>query len=341
MTETSRPSLLDLAFGYMPAQILATAARLGLADHLAAGIRTSEELAAATGAHQPSLYRLLRAMACLGLVTEDSPGTFSLAPAGVPLRSDVPESMRALVMLFCGAEVWRAWGELEYSVRTGHTGWQKATGMTPFEFMAQHPELAATFNAAMADHTRSVAPAIVAGYDFGRFETVVDVGGGDGTLLAAILVAAPGVRGMLFDLPSGADTAPKILADAGVADRCEIVTGDFFASVPPGADCYLLKSVIHDWDDEQATAILRNCRAALPEHGRLLVVEPVLPASVDPSVRAAVMSDLNMLVNTGGRERTEPEFRALFAAAGLDLTDVLGPLGDTNYRILEGTPSPT
>ncbi|MGH3925747.1 MAG: methyltransferase, partial [Pseudonocardiaceae bacterium] len=225
----------------------------------------------------------------------------------------------------------------EYSVRTGRPAWERVTGLPAFEFLAQHPDQAATFNAAMADHTRSVAPTIIASYDFSRFGTLVDVGGGDGTLIAAILNGVPGLRGVLFDLPAGVEGAAKTLAAAGVADRCEVATGDFFTSVPDGADAYLLKSVIHDWDDERAVAILRSCRRAMPADGTILVVEPVLPAKVDsPEMTGTVMSDINMLVSTGGRERTEDQFRALSTAAGFQLTAIVGE--GANYRVIEGSP---
>ncbi len=335
--EAPAPNLLDTVFGYAPAQIIHVAARLGIADQLAGGALASTELAAATETHPPSMYRLLRALACFGVVTEVEPDRFELTAAGASLRTAAPDSIRALVLLFCGDEVWRSWGELEYSVRTGKPAWEHVTGMPSFEFFAQHPAQSATFNAAMADHTRSVTPAIIASYDFSRFGTLVDVGGGDGTLIAAVLDATPGLRGVLFDLPAGVEMAAKILDAAGVADRCDVVTGDFFASVPEGADAYLLKSVIHDWDDERAVEILCSCRRAMPAASTLLVIEPVLPPRVDsPEVTGTVLSDINMLVNTGGRERSEEEFRALHSAAGFELTAVMGV--GAGYRVLEGSP---
>jgi hypothetical protein len=335
--EAPAPNLLDMVFGYATAQIIHVAARLGIADQLADGAKTSAQLAAATATHASSMYRLLRALACLGVVTEIERDRFELAPAGAQLRIDAPDSVRALVMLFCGDEVWRSWGELEYSVRTGRPAWERVTGMSSFEFFAQHPDQSATFNAAMADHTRSVAPAIIGSYDFSQFATLVDVGGGDGTLIAAVLSAVGGMQGVLYDLPAGVEAAAKTLAAAGVTDRCRVVTGDFFASVPDGADAYLLKSVIHDWDDERAAAILRSCRRAMPAGGKVLVVEPVLPPNVEsPESTGTVMSDINMLVNTGGRERTEDEFRDLYASADFELR---GIFGEGDYRVLEGTPA--
>jgi hypothetical protein len=332
-------SLLDAVFGYAPAQVVHVAARLGIADHLAGGPRTSAELAELTGTHEPSLRRLLRGLACVGGVTELSPGRFELTPDGEALCDDAPHSIRRLVLLSAGDEVWRSWGELEYSVRTGKPAWDKVTGASTFEFYATHPQQRAIFDAAMSAHTRSVAPAFAAGYDFGRFGTLVDLGGGNGTLIAALLAATPGLHGILYDLPDGLESAPKVLAEAGVADRCEVVAGDFFASVPAGADAYVIKSVIHDWDDDRTVALLRVCRAAMAPGSVLLVIEPVLPDVVSAADTGSVMSDLNMLVLTEGRERTEAEFRALYAAAGLELTEVVGPLA--GYRLIAGSVSST
>ena len=331
---TAGPSVMEIIFGYGASQAVNVTARLRLADHLADGVKTPADLAAATGSDELSIRRLLRALVCLGIVTQSAPDEFALSPGGDPLRGDVPYSLREMAMLVCGEQTWRSWGELEYSVRTGLPAWDQVTGLSSFEYMAKHPEHAAVFNQAMAGYARAAAPAIIANGDFGRFATVVDVGGGDGSLLGAILTAHPGLRGVLYDLPAGVESADRTLAAAGVADRCEVMGGDFFVSVPDGADAYLLKSVLHDWNDDRAAEVLRNCRRAMPATGRILVVEPVLPAVVTPAVAGIVLSDLNMLVNTGGRERTEDEFRALFAAAGFDLVRVAGE--GVDFRVLEG-----
>lgn len=316
-------SLLDLVFGYAPAQVINVAARLGLADQLASGSRTTEELASATGTHPPSLHRLLRALACFDVVAEVAPGRFELTETGRPLRSDVPDSIRHRVMFNVGEEVWRSWGALEYSVRTGQSAWNHEIGSLSWEFFAEHPDKGATFNEAMATATRSMMPAIVAGYDFGRYRTVVDVGGGSGALIAAIVDAYPGVRGILYDLPNAAASARESLGA-----RCEVVEGSFFDGVPAGADAYVLKSIIHDWDDETSVRILRNCRAA---GGAVLVVELLLATDMN-----AAMNDLHMLVLTEGRERTESEYRVLFEAAGLELAEVAGPF--EGYAVLAGVP---
>ncbi|MEU8346771.1 Dimerisation domain-containing protein [Actinomadura meyerae] len=333
----SRSPLLDLAFGYMPAQIVHTAAEIGLADAMAGGPKSSGELAEATGTHAPSLLRLLRGLATLGAVEQKERDLFALTAEGQRLRADAPDSVRALVRLFCGPEVWRTWGDMTGTLRTGEYAWKRVTGHASFEHFASDPELSATFNAAMAEHTRAVAPGIIGAHDFSRYGTVADLGGGDGTLLAAILRANPGVRGMLVDLPAGLDAAPGTLAD--VAGRAEIVPGDFFESVPGGADAYVLKSVLHDWSDDKATAILRNVRAAMEPGARVVILEQVMPETVTPETAGIVRNDLNMLVCTGGRERSEAEFRDLLDAAGFSGVSFTGPLPPSAYHVIEAVPA--
>ncbi|HEY8478563.1 MAG TPA: methyltransferase [Spirillospora sp.] len=332
-----RSPLLDMAFGYMPAQMLHVAAEIRLADAFGHGPMSSAELAEATGTHAPSLYRLLRGLTGLGVVDQVERDLFALTEEGRRLRSDAPDSIRALILLFCGPDVWRAWGDMVETVRTGEYAWERATGRTPFEYFESDEERSATFNEAMAEHTRAVAPEVLRAHDFGRYRTVADLGGGDGTLLAAILRANPGTRGMLVDLPSGLRSAPGGLRD--VADRVEIVPGDFFDSVPAGADAYVLKSVIHDWDDEKAAAILRNCRAAMGAGARILLLEQVMPETVTPETAAVVRNDLNMLVSTGGRERTEAEYRNLLEGAGFTDVSPTGPLRPASYHVIEARPA--
>ncbi|TDB84953.1 methyltransferase [Actinomadura sp. KC216] len=334
----TRSPLLDLAFGYMPAQMLHAAAELRLADAFAGGPRTSAELAGETGAHAPSLLRLLRGLTGLGVVEQKERDLFALTSEGQRLRSDAPDSIRSLIMLFCGPAVWRTWGDMTQTLRTGEYAWERATGMTPFEFFESdaNAELSKTFNAAMSEHTRAVAPGIIEAHDFGRYGTVADLGGGDGTLIAAIVRAHPGLRGMLFDRPAGLAAAPGTLAE--VAERVEIVEGDFFEKVPGGADAYVLKSVIHDWEDGKATAILRNCRAAMRPDARLLLLEQVMPEIVTPETQGIVRNDLNMLVCTGGRERTEAEFRELLDAAGFAGVSLTGPVQPFGYHVIEVRP---
>ncbi|MPY94979.1 MAG: methyltransferase [Acidimicrobiia bacterium] len=337
----SRAALGPLLFGFFPAQVLHVGARLALADRLVAGPRTSGELATDTGTHEPSLYRVLRALACFGVLDETQQGTFALGPHGRALVSDDPTSLRNLVLLFAGPEVWKSWGELDVTVRTGEPAWDRVTGKSSFEFMAADPEYRAMFDQAMSEGTRNAVPGVVEAGDFARFGSVVDVGGGDGTLLAALLTAHPTLRGTVFDTVDGVGRAAGTLAGAGVADRAEVVAGDFFADVPDGGDAYVVKSVIHDWDDDRGTAILANVRAAMPEGGTLLLVEPVMPdapaSTVD--VLMMVMSDLNMLVCTSGRERTEAEFRRLLTGAGFELRRITEAPGPTNFSVLEAVPA--
>ena len=333
----TRAALVPLLFGFFPTQVLHAGAALGVADHLVGGPLTTARLAELTGTHEASLARLLRALACFGVLDEVEPGTFAHGSHAGGLLTEGPASLRHLVTLFAGREVWASWGELDETVRTGEPAWHRITGTTAFEHMAADPEYQAMFNRAMSEGTRNAAPGIVEAADLGRFSWIVDVGGGDGTLLAAALVAHPALRGTVFDTADGMQAAPAALARAGLADRADAAAGDFFSSVPPGADAYLLKSVIHDWDDERATAVLRTVRDAMPDGATLLVVEPVVPPTpaASPDVLMMIMSDLNMLVCTGGKERTEDEFRVLLGGAGLRLRSITPVPGPTNFSVLE------
>lgn len=337
-----RGFLLQLIFGFTASQVIHVAARLELADLLADGPKTTDELAAATDTHPPSLYRLLRGLACVGIVEQGDRGRFKLGQLGELLQGDHPDSVRNLTLLFCGDGVWGNWQHLLDSVRTGRPVHELTGAPAPFEAMGDESEFSDIFNAAMSEGTRQAAPALVGAYDFSSFRSVVDVGGGDGTLLAAILAAAPDLRGVLFDLPAGLQRAYEVLENIGVADRCEIVDGDLFEAVPESADLYVLKSVIHDWDDERASTILANCRQAMAPDGKVLVLEPVLPAKVDASpeiLGAVLVGDLNMLVSTGGRERTEEEFATLLDAAGLHLTAVVPLPAPAFLSVIEAVPA--
>lgn len=334
--EGQREGLRQLALGFIPAQLVHVAARLGVADALADGPREVPALAAAMDADPDSLARLLRALRVIGIVTEPEPRVVALTDLGQPLRADHPASLRSMILLYGDEATWRAWGALTHSVRTGETAFDHVHDEPAFDHFARHPALSRTFNDAMVEGTRRIAPAVAEVHEFSRHRVVMDVGGGRGTLLAAILQATPTLRGVLFDTPEGAASAADLLTDAGVAERCRIETGDFFERVPDGADCHVLKSVIHDWDDQRSTTILDNCRWALPDDGRLLLVEPVLPERVEePEAAGIVMSDINMLVNTGGRERTEEEFASLLRGAGLELVGVSPPLPGSQLRVLE------
>jgi O-methyltransferase/methyltransferase family protein len=339
MTQEPAATLRTMLFGYFPAQAVHVAARLGLADHLADGPKPAADLAESTGCDPGALPRLLRALAGLGVLEQPQPGTFALTSVGELLRADHPSSLRNYALLFCGEPCWQSWGDLEYSVRTGKSAWERRYG-PPFSASGVDPEFSAIFNAAMAEGAGRAAPALIAAAGFGRFATIADLGGGRGVLLAAILAEHPAARGILFDLPLAVQDAPGALAAAGVADRCEVVAGDFFQAVPGGADAYLLKSVIHDWDDERAAAILTSAHRAMPPEATLLLAEPVASAQPAAGEQFSVsFSDLNMLVCTSGRERTEQEFRSLLTAAGFALQQIT-PCPPTGYSILEATPQP-
>jgi hypothetical protein len=331
--------LYQMSIGHYVSRALHLAARLGLADLLQDGPRDARELAAASGTHAPSLNRVLRFLASVGVFEELEDGRFALTPMGDMLRSDVPGSMRASVMLFAGVGIQDSWKELEYCVRTGEPAFRRtAPDADPFTQMAQDPEAAALFDKAMATFAPLTAAAVAAAYDFSGFGKVADVGGGNGALLIGILQANPRLRGLVFDQPHVAERARAHVAEAGVADRCEVVGGSFFDTVPRGAEAYLLKHVIHDWNDERAGAILRTCRAAIPSHGKLLIVEGVYPARIDRSLesRGAAANDVNMLVCTGGRQRSEAEFRALFAASGFRMARIVPT--PAQVSVIEGTP---
>jgi hypothetical protein len=313
-------ALLRMMIGYWISKALNVAAELGLADLLRNDPRSSDELADACGADPAALYRLLRALASVGVFTEVEGRRFALTPLAELLRSDVPGSMRALARMY-GSEQYRAWNGLLESVRTGEPAFERTFGASYFDYLAQNPESGAVFNEAMTGWTTQVADAAVAAYDFAGLDTIVDVGGGHGLLLATILRAHPKVRGVLFDLPHVVAGAQPLLEAAGVADRCTVVSGDFFVSVPEGGDAYLLAQILHDWDDERCRTILQNCSRAMLPDGRLLVVEQVLPPANEPSLGKWI--DLHMLVLLTGRERTEAEYRALLEAVGFDLTRVI------------------
>ena len=322
-----------LMSGHWIAQAIGVAADLGIADLLSEGPKTSGELAIATGSNHRALYRLMRALASVGVFTEVEPERFALTPIAEALRADAAASQRDRVLQMCGDVSWRTWGQLGYSVRTGQPAFKRVHGMDAWEYRARNPELDARFNAAMTSLAGQVANAVVSAYDFSGFRTLVDIGGSHGVLLVAILRANPKLRGVLFDLPHVVEGARELLRAASLLERCDIVSGDMFKEVPT-ADAYILSRVIHDWDDERAVVTLVNCCRVMGRYGKLLLAEEVLPPGDVPSY--GKLSDLNMLVSPGGQERTEAEYRALYAAAGFELTRVI----PTRSRIslIEGEP---
>jgi hypothetical protein len=311
--------MMGLITGYWRTQAVATAARLALADHLSDGPRTSGALAEALGVDEGALFRLMRGLASLGVFVESGPRTFSLTTLGETLRSNVPGSMRDMAIAQASPGHWLPWGQLDVAVRTGTRSTLAALGCEIFEWYAKHPSEAAAFSGAMGNLAGLAAKEVGAHLRLPERATVVDVGGAHGTLIAGVLKVHPTARGVLTDLPHVIESAPRALTALGVADRVEAVAADFFKSVPSG-DVYLLKQVLHDWDDEQCVTILKNCVAALNPGGRVVVVEMIVPSDGSPDI--AQMMDLNMLVMLPGRERTEAEFAKLFEAAGLTIPKV-------------------
>jgi len=334
--DNPRPSVAmkRLVDGYQISQAIHVAATLGIAEFLADGPRTSDDLATMTDTHPRALYRLLRALASVGVFAEDDDRRFALTPLGDCLRADAPEPVDGWAAFVGRPYHWQAWADLLHSVRTGENAFRHLHGMDVWEYRAGHPEENAIFNRAMTANARRAAESVLAAYDFGGFRRVVDVGGGRGALLAAVLARHTETRGVLFDLPHVVANAERLLADAGVADRCEIVGGDVFAAVPDRGDAYILRAILHDWEDAEALAILCSCRRAIAADGRLLVLEWLVGTPHDG--RGGKVSALNMLVGPGGRERTREEYATLFATAGFRLTDVFP--SDIGLAVIEGVP---
>jgi O-methyltransferase domain/Dimerisation domain len=337
MTATNEPpavALRRMTTAYWTSQVIYAATTLGIPDLLANRPQTSKALAVATDTHAPSLYRLLRAVASLGILEEDEARRFSLTPLGTLLRSDVPGSMRAWAILL--GEPWfrSAWDNLLHSIRTGNAAFESVHGTDFWTYIKRHPEANALFNSAMTSAAAIKANAALKACDFSEFGMVVDVGGGHGTLLTAILASHPKIRAILFDLPHVVEGAGAVLRAAGVADRCEIVGGSFFEAVPAGGDAYVLQSVIHDWDDEASVRILQTCRRAMGGGAKLLVIEQVVPTGND--YHSSKFDDLNMLALYQGHERTAEEFRRLLTPAGFTLSRVLPT--SSQWSVVEAVP---
>jgi SAM-dependent methyltransferase len=314
-------AMMGLITGYWISQAVGVVALLGVADHLGKSARSSEDLARDVGADPQALYRVLRLLASIGVFEKVGPRSFALTPLGDTLRSDTPGSVRNFAITETAPGHWQPWGRLYEGVRTGQPMAREALGMEFFEWYAQNPEEAGFFSAAMGNLSALAAGELVRVYDFSAVRTLVDVGGAHGVLLASVLRANPGARGILFDLPHVIATAGEAIDAQGLSERCELVSGDFFEGVPEGADLHLLKQIVHDWDDERVTQLLQNCHRALAPAGTLLLVEMVVPGDNRPSLAQAM--DLNMLVLLGGRERTEEEYQRLLQGAGFRLDRVL------------------
>jgi hypothetical protein len=339
--ETNQPNqamppqlaMLQMVSGYWVSQSIYVATKLGIADLLKDSPKSCDELATATGTHAPSLYRVLRALASVGVFAETQPNHFTLTPLAACLQSDVPNSFRAFVIV-AGEEQYRAWVEFMHSVQTGGSSFEHIYGMNLYEYLAQNPESAKIFDESMTNFSEIESPAIAASYDFSSIQTLVDIAGGQGLLIASILKSNPTLKGVLFDQPHVIERAKRFLEAEGVLERCQLAAGSFFESVPEGGDAYIFKNIIVDWDDERAIGILKRCHKVMPDNGKLLVAEQVIPPGNQPSI--GKLLDLHMLAvaSGGGRVRTEAEYRALFEKAGFKLTRIIPTQGDMS--IIEG-----
>jgi DNA-binding transcriptional ArsR family regulator len=332
--------LAELVNGYQISAAIGAFARLGVADALAEGPASPAELAAQLGADPRSLERLLEATLEVGLFETRDDGRYSLTPLGQLLRGDVEGSLRRLAIVSTDEWRWRAYGHVTHALLTGEPGFVPAHGCRFWEYLADHPAEAASFNETMS-RISAARDAVLAGtYEFGDLRRLVDVGGGDGSLLCAVLARHPRLQGVVVDLPGVVEVARRRLLEAELAERCEVIAGDFLEAVPPGGDAYLLSWVLHDWDDETALRILVNCRAAMDDAARLLVVELIVPAADDQTAAPGVtrlvkQTDLEMLAVVGGRERTAAEYTELLAKAGFSLARIL-PLEGMPWCVMEG-----
>jgi hypothetical protein len=325
--------VFQLMTGHIVASSVNVVAQLGIADRLAGGPRSAEDLARDCGVNADALYRVLRALASLGVFEEQSPRTFGLTPAGAAL-CDGP--LRWMALWIAGEFNLRVYANAMHSVKTGESAVPATVGADIFDHFAQNGALSKIFNDAMTGFSTVVIPAVLEVYDFSGIRTLVDVAGGHGGVLTSILQKHPSMKGVLFDLEHVlAGARPKIAAQ-GLADRCSTASGDFFRAVPAGGDAYIMKHIIHDWYDDKAATILENIRAVLPKHGRVILIESVIPEGNEPGLGKII--DLEMLVMPGGKERTEAEFRALFDRAGFTLTRVVPT--KSPLSVVEARPRP-
>jgi O-methyltransferase domain/Dimerisation domain len=337
MEAAARDRAFQLVSGFRATQMVRAAVELKIPDLVAAGPRSSDDLAASSGVQPGPLRRILRALVSLGVFVESEDGQFGATPISECFR-DRPGTQR-LMALMLPSESYEAFGDLMHTLRTGEPAFDHVFGMTHWEQLAQEPERSSIFNAAMQSITERIKDGVVAAYDFGSLQSVVDVGGGRGSVIAALLKANPHLRGTVLDLPAGLAETEDYLKEQGVHERCQVVSGNFFESVPAGCDAYVLKHIVHDWNDEKATAILATCRKAMGAGARLILVERIVPARAEESAaaRAVFLGDIQMLVTLGGRERTVEEFKALLQGAGLKLTRVI-PTG-SDFHLIEGAPA--
>jgi hypothetical protein len=320
-TPPAYAQLIQMGMAHWVSHIVYVAAKLSLADHLAKGAMDAEQVAGLTATDAASVYRLMRTLASLGILAEDSAHRFALTPLGEALKTGAPGSARATILTMASDWWMRGFGQLLYSVQTGKPGFEKHLGMPIFDWLAKHPEEASMFSETMVGFHGAEPPAVAAGYDFSGMKTIVDVGGATGNLLAAVLGKHAGARGILYDLPHVVRDAPALIKARGLSDRVTIQSGSFFDSVPAGGDAYLLSHIIHDWSEAQCLTILANCRRAMSPASRMLIIEMVLPEGNTP--HPGKLLDLMMLVGPGGRERTETEYGALLGKAGMRLERVV------------------
>ena len=328
---SDRERLLDLLHGYRTTNVVLAAVATGLVDALRDAPKQSEHLARELGAHAPSLARFLRALERVGIVQRRN-GAIGLTAMGRELVD--PDGVFRARARLVNDEHLVAWQHLAHAVMTGETAFDRAFGMSAWAYRAQRPDLSSAFDRTMSDHAARTGHAVLSAYDFTDARTIVDVGGGRGGLIAALLAALPRARGVVFDQPHVVAGAPDVLRTAGVTERTSVVAGSFFDAVPPGADTYVLQYVLHDWSDERCVALLRNCRAAMNSTARLLIIENLVPAQGDPPDHV-VMLDLHMLVMLGGRERGRDEFDALLQTAGFELLSTL-PTRGAGYILVAG-----
>jgi O-methyltransferase domain/Dimerisation domain len=332
-TDSPVVELMKLISGFQVSQAISAMATLGIADVLKGEMLHSDDIARAVECDPGSLYRLLHALASAGLLEEQSDQRFQLTPVGECLRSDLPNSRAAWARYVGRPYVWQSWGNLAGSVKSGKSGFELLHHANLWKWRGERSEETNIFDAAMSELSRAGGNAIAPAHDFSAYKVIVDIGGGQGALLAAILTKHASPRGILFDLPHVIAKAKGLLASMNIGDRCEIIAGDVFKSIPKGGDAYLIKSVLMDESDENAISILRSCRSVMKPRARVIVIEHLLTPPNQPEVN---YSDMTMMVMTGGRERTQKEFEALFATSGFRLEQAAATRSP--FTLLVGSP---
>lgn len=327
-------AVLEMIVGAWLSQAIYVAAQLKIADEMASGPKEVSALAKAVGAHEESLFRLLRALAQYGILKHHAGNKFSLTPLGNCLRSDVPQSVRGMALFVGGASHWNHWKDLLHSVKTGQPAVDKIEGMGFFDWLTRNPQEAAIFDQAMTSASEATNGPVAAAYDFSQFKEIIDVGGGHGSLIATILKACPKLKGVIYDLPHTREGANRLLENEKLLDRCRLESGNFFEKIPSGFDAYILKNIIHDWPENECLHILKNLRAAVPENSKLLLIEAVIPAGSTPHIGKLI--DLEMLLSVGGKERTRSQYRELLEKGGFKLTAVFPTVAPVS--IIEARP---